>query len=203
MPEEVTDEIIESFSNPGIIPYFDLPFQHVSPNILKAMNRGGGFREDSELIRKIRKAYKDAVIRSSLIVGFPGETEENFEELMKFAETTGIERIGVFGYSEEEGTAAFGLEEKVQGYEIEERKERLMDVSDRNMGKYNEKITDRIMDFLPLGPWDNNTTIGRIKSQSPDTDGLTVVNAPFDDDYEMYQIVITGFESELLYGEKV
>ncbi|MGE5340504.1 MAG: 30S ribosomal protein S12 methylthiotransferase RimO [Candidatus Omnitrophota bacterium] len=202
MPEEVNDDIIEAFAYPSVVPYFDLPFQHVSKNILKAMHRGGGFEENAELIRKIRKRYKEAVIRSSFIVGFPGETEDNFKELIRFAKQTGIERIGVFGFSEEEGTPAFELTPKISQEVIDERRELLMDVSDENIEKYNQKLIHTVHDFLPLGPWDNNGTVGRINSQAPDTDGLTVVGVPFEDDYTPYKININGFEHELLYGER-
>lgn len=203
MPEEVTDEIIDAFSYPSVIPYFDLPFQHVSKDVLKRMNRGGGVDTNTDLIMKIRKKYKNAVIRSSFIVGFPGETEAEFKELKSFAKKMGMERIGVFGYSEEENTPAFDLKDKIEPEIITERVEQLMDISDINMEKYNEKLVGTIQDFLPLGPWDNNGTIGRIKSQAPDTDGLTVVELPFEDDYTGYRITITGFQHELLYGEKI
>ncbi len=203
MPEEVTDEIIDAFSYPSVIPYFDLPFQHVSKDVLKRMNRGGGVESNSDLIMKIRKKYKNAIIRSSFIVGFPGETETEFKELKSFAKKMGIERIGVFGYSEEENTTAFDLPDKIDPEVISERVEQLMDISDTNMVKFNEKLVGTIQDFLPLGPWDNNGMIGRIKSQAPDTDGLTVVELPFEDDYSMFRITITGFQHELLYGEKI
>jgi ribosomal protein S12 methylthiotransferase len=200
MPEQVTDEIIDAFSYPTIIPYFDLPFQHVSPGLLKRMNRGGGFRQNAELLGKIRKKFKGAVIRTTFIVGFPGETDEDFRQLLEFAKGTEIERIGVFAYSLEENTGAFSLEDTVAPEVIEERRDRLMDVSDVNIEKYNQKLVGSLQDFLPLGTWDNNSTIGRVQSQAPDTDGLTRVNVPFADDYTMYGITITGFDHELLYG---
>lgn len=204
MPEEVTDEIIDGFSYPSILPYFDLPFQHVAPNVLKRMNRGGGSKKNSELIKKIRAKYPDAVIRSTFIVGFPGETESNYEELKAFAKVSRIERFGVFAYSDEENTEAFKLKDKLEPDVIELRKELLMDISDENIEKYNEKIIDTTQEFLPLGPcpWDSSATIGRIMSQAPETDGMTqVADVPFNDDYRMYTIKITGFQNELLYGE--
>ena len=155
MPEEVTDEIIDAFSYPSVIPYFDLPFQHVSEKILKLMNRGGGLVKNAQLIKKIRSKFKDAVIRSSFIVGFPGETEEDFRQLLEFAGMSQIERIGVFGFSEEENTEAFDLTKKVPPEIIEERKELLMNVSDENVQEYNQKLIDTLQDFLPLGSWDN------------------------------------------------
>ncbi len=206
MPEETTDEIIDAFSYPTIIPYFDLPFQHVSPSLLKTMNRSGTAEKQARLIKKIRDKYKDAVIRSTFIVGYPGETEEDYELLLQFAKQSRIERFGVFGYSEEENTEAFNLKEnKIEPYMIELRKERLMDISDENVELYNQKLvgSEAVLEFLPLGPWDNNATIGRIKSQAPDTDGLTRVDVPFDENYKMYSIKITGYQNEMLLGEKI
>lgn len=202
MPEEVTDEIIDAFSSPSIIPYFDLPFQHISENVLKRMNRSGSFAKNLKLIKKIRTIHKDAVIRSSFIVGFPGEEDKDFEELANFAEVSGIERIGVFGFSEEEGTDAFTYKDKIHPGVIETRKNLLMDISDRNMEIYNEKQIDSIREFIPLGPWEGGATVGRVKSQAPETDGLTMVEEPFSDDYDIYKINITGSQNELLYGEK-
>lgn len=202
MPEEVTDEIIDAFSYPSIVPYFDLPFQHVSESILKRMNRGGNFEKNMKLIKKIRTIHKDAVIRASFIVGFPGEEDKDFEELVNFAKITGIERIGVFGFSEEEGTDAFKYKDKVHPGVSEARKNQLMDISDRNMEIYNEKQVNSIREFLPFGPWEGETTVGRIKSQAPETDGLTMVEEVFNDDYSIYKINITGSQNELLYGEK-
>jgi ribosomal protein S12 methylthiotransferase len=207
MPEEVNDEIIGAFAYPTVIPYFDLPFQHVSPAVLSGMNRSGDSEKNQKMIGHIREKYKDAVIRTSFIVGFPGETEADFEELVRFAKASRIERIGVFSYSDEENTEAFDLEDKVEPYLIEDRKEKLMDVSDGNIESYNQELVDReaVAGFLPLGPcpWDDQSTIGRILAQAPDSDGLTQSNVPFDDKYDMYHIKITGFQNELLYGEKV
>jgi len=203
MPEEVTDEIIDAFSYPSVIPYFDLPFQHVSEKILKLMNRSGGLEKNAQMIKKIRSKFNDAVIRSSFIVGFPGETEKDFMQLLDFAGMSQIERIGVFGFSEEENTEAFDLKEKVPPEIIEERKELLMNISDENIEKYNQKLVDTLQDFLPLGAWDNYSTIGRIMSQAPDTDGLTRVNTPFDENYTMYRINVTGFEHEMVFGVKI
>ena len=143
------------------------------------------------------------MIRSSFIVGFPGETEEDFNELRQFVYDMEIERLGVFGYSDEEDTEAFTIKEKTDPEVIEERKEIILDISDLNIEKYNSKIRGTTQVFLPLGPWDNNTTIGRIASQGPETDGLTSVDAEFTGNYSPYKIKVTGYENELIYGEKI
>ncbi len=203
MPEDVNDELIESMNLPGVLPYFDLPFQHVSKKILKSMNRGNGIYENRKLIDKIRKRNNKSIIRSSFIVGFPGETEEDFEELKKFSIENRIERLGVFGYSDEENTPAFKLKPKINPELINERKEELLDISDRNINLYNQEIVGETLDFLPLGPWDNNTTIGRIYSQAPETDGLTRVSDPFQGDYSVFKVKITGSDHELVQAEKI
>jgi len=203
MPEDVNKRMIEAFDHPSILPYFDLPFQHVADTVLQKMVRGKGIYNNAELIRKIRDRFDDAVIRSSFIVGFPGETVSDFEELKSFVEAQKIERTGVFGYSDEENTAAFDLPGKVDPELIQERKEIILDISDSNLEKYNHSIKGKEMDFLPLGPWDNNTTIGRISSQSPETDGLTRVNIPFQGNYNPFHIRITGSEHELVTGDKI
>ncbi len=203
MPEDVTDDMIKAFDHPSILPYFDLPFQHVADNVLKKMYRGKGIYKNSELIDKIRSRFEKAVIRSSFIVGFPGETQSDFEELRSFTEDQKIERLGVFGYSDEENTVAFDLQEKVDPGLIEERKEIILDISDKNLDIYNQSIIGKELSFLPLGPWDNNTTIGRISSQSPETDGLTKIKTPFTEEYAPYKIRVTGFDHELVQGEKI
>jgi ribosomal protein S12 methylthiotransferase len=202
MPEEVTDEMIEAFSYPSILPYFDLPFQHVSPSVLKRMNRSGDSKRNLGLLDKIRHKHPDAVIRSSFIVGFPGESFQDFEILTQFAKDSGIERIGVFSYSEEENTEAFKYKNAIKPEVIEERKEILMDISDENMLKYNQKLIGSYHSFLPLGPWEGGSTIGRIWSQGPETDGLTQVKDPFKDDYQLFKIHIKDFQNEILEGER-
>lgn len=202
MPEDVNDRVIDAFKIPGILPYFDLPFQHSSPKILKRMNRGNGFYPMEELIEKIRNGSGKSVIRSSFIVGFPGETDEDFEHLLNFAKKSKIERIGVFGYSDEENTTAFNMVEKVDSETIEFRKEKLLNISDENMELYNKKIVGTTQDFLPLGPWDNNSTIGRIYSQAPETDGFTKIEIPFTGDFNIFKVKISNFNHELVIGEK-
>lgn len=201
MPEEVNDQILDSFGHPSILPYFDLPFQHVAVPILKRMKRRGGTKKNLQLIRQIRDRYPKAVIRSSFIVGFPGESEPEFQQLLEFAKESAIERIGVFGFSAEEDAAAFTLENRIDSRVIEERKNRLMDISDRNILAYNRSILNTVQEFLPLGPWENYSTIGRIGSQSPEVDGLTRLNVPFNDQYNLQKIKISGSQNEFIYGE--
>jgi len=203
MPEEITDDILDAFLHPTILPYFDLPFQHISQSVIKAMNRHGNYSKNMSLIKKIRENFNEPVIRSTFIVGFPGETESDFKELENFAKESEIERIGAFGFSPEEDTPAFELKNTVAPDIIEERKELIMDISDININKYNKKLKDKTFGFIPQGPcpWDSNKTIGRISSQAPEVDGLTVIDKKFDDKYNIYTIKITDGEFDTLYGK--
>ncbi len=205
MPEEVDKEIIEAFHHPSILPYFDLPFQHVSAKVLKAMKRSGSMESKLQLIDAIRNRFPNAVIRSTFIVGFPGETEEEFAELLEFAKKAKIERIGAFPYSPEEETEAFKLQQTIEEEKAVDRRETLMDVSDLNMEAFNQTLVDSTQEFLPLGPcpWDSEATIGRIACQAPEVDGATVIPGKFDETYDIFKIKITGFENEILHGERL
>jgi ribosomal protein S12 methylthiotransferase len=203
MPEEVDDPLIEAFDRPSVLPYFDLPFQHVSPGVLKKMKRSGSPESHMRLIEKIRHRHADAVIRTSFIVGFPGEEEEDFNMLLEFAEASASERIGVFAYSPEENTPAYSLRPRVPEGVAEQRREMLMDISDRNLETYHKKILNSQQPFLPLGPWESHTSAGRIWSQAPEVDGLTRVQTPFGEVRGTYPIRLTGFKHEILEGEKI
>ncbi len=201
MPEEVTPEILDGFAQPTLLPYFDLPFQHVAPRVLKGMNRGGGHEKDLRLVREIRGRFPGAVLRSTFIVGFPGESEDDFRRLLDFAAEASLERIGVFAFSPEEGTPSFALPGRVAPAVIEERKERLLDVSDRNLRRFSKSLKGRTLDFLPLGPWTHDTTIGRVWAQAPEVDGHCRVKGKFSEG-GMFPVRISGFEQEMLLGEK-
>jgi ribosomal protein S12 methylthiotransferase len=203
MPEEITAKILEGFSAPSVLPYFDLPFQHVSARILKLMRRGGDFRKNMRLVRQIRELFPKAVLRSTFIVGFPGESENDFKQLLDFAAEAAIERIGVFGFSLEEKTASFELPQRKMPKTIETRKNRLLDVSDKNLRKYNQGLVGQTMEFLPLAPWSNSSTIGRISSQAPEVDGHCEVKMKFKETSKLGPIKISGFQNEMLSGEKI
>jgi ribosomal protein S12 methylthiotransferase len=202
MPEEITAEILESFAGPSILPYFDLPFQHVSARILKKMQRGGNFKKNMQLVQKIRSMFPNAVLRSTFIVGFPGEEEADFKQLLEFAAEAAIERIGIFGFSLEENTASCKLPRRKKPQTIEIRKNCLLDISDKNLQKYNQTLIGRTMDFLPLAPWTNGSTIGRISSQAPEVDGHCQVQVKFTETFKLFPIKISGFQNEMLFGER-
>ena len=202
MPEEITSEILESFAGQSILPYFDLPFQHVSARILKKMNRGGSYKANLQLVQKIKNMFPKAVLRSTFIVGFPGEEEADFKQLLEFAAESAIERIGVFGFSLEGNTASCILPQRKKPQTIANRKDLLLDISDKNLQKYNQTLIGRTMDFLPLAPWNNGSTIGRISSQAPEVDGHCEVQVKFSETCKLFVIKINRFQNEMLFGEK-
>jgi ribosomal protein S12 methylthiotransferase len=202
MPEEMNAEILEGFDLPSVLSYFDLPFQHASAGVLQKMNRGGGYETNMRLVRDIRKEFPDAVLRSTFIVGFPGESEDDFKQVLDFCGEAGLERIGVFAFSPEENTAGFGLPGRKRPRTIEERKARLLDVSDRNMQKFNRTLVGKTREFLPLAPWTHVSSIGRIWAQAPEVDGHCEVKGAYSEDSRMFPIRISGFQEEMLHGEK-
>jgi ribosomal protein S12 methylthiotransferase len=202
MPEEVTAAILDGFANPTVLPYFDLPFQHVAAGVLKGMNRGGGCERNLRLIRDIRRRFPDAVVRSTFIVGFPGESESDFRQLVDFCREARLERIGAFIYSPEENTPSFALPGRRKPAIQEERRKRLMDVSGQNLGKHNRSLKGKVLDFLPLAPWSGGGTIGRIWDQAPEVDGHCLIRDAYREDSPMFSVRISGFRREALHGEK-
>lgn len=138
-PEIVTDKLIDVFAEESkLCNYFDIPIQHCSDGILKRMGRRTNKKQITELIAQIRHRLPDAVIRTSLIVGFPGETEEEFEELRQFVEETKFDRLGVFAYSREEDTPAYDMDNQIDEEEKERRRELLMMVQSEISQQLNE-----------------------------------------------------------------
>ncbi|MCX6557352.1 MAG: 30S ribosomal protein S12 methylthiotransferase RimO [Candidatus Aminicenantes bacterium] len=205
MPEEMSAKILAAFAKPSVLAYFDLPFQHVSARVLQKMRRGGDYDKNMRLVRQVRKMFPQAVLRSTFIVGFPGEEEKDFTDLTEFAKESAIERIGVFGFSLEENTASCELPRRVRPQTIEERKNRLLDISDENLKKYNQTLINQTMDFLPLAPspWAEGSTIGRIASQAPEVDGHCQVPVQFDEACKLFPVRISGFQNEMLFGERI
>jgi len=202
MPEEITPAILEGFARPSVLPYFDLPFQHVADRILKTMNRGGGYGKNLRLVQDIRERFPNAVLRSTFIVGFPGENEDDFKKLVDFCIESRLERIGVFAFSPEENTASFELPNRNKPRTIEERKSRLLDISDRNILEFNRTLVGKTFEYLPLAPWANESTIGRIWAQAPEVDGNCRVKTKFKEKQGVFTIRIRGFQDEMLQGEK-
>lgn len=169
--EELTDEIIDEFaSNDKVCKYVDIPVQHISDDILKAMKRRGRKAIILENIEKLRRAIPNVVLRTSIIVGFPGETEENFNELLEFARTVKFDKLGVFIYSQEEGTAAAEMGNQIDEEIKEERYHKLMALQQGISAEINKKKVGRIYEVL-VEEKQQGEYIGRSYEMSPEIDG--------------------------------
>ena len=194
-PEGINDRLVESIaSHDNICSYFDIPFQHANERILKAMNRHGSMAEHLALIERIRSRIPDATIRTTLIAGFPGETEDDFEELCDFVESADFDYVGVFPYSREDGTRAASLDGQIDEDEKLYRAQHLRDVSDAVCAQHIAKRVGNVEDVLVCGYEEDGQLYGRCKSQAPDVDGVTYV-----DSGEPGEIVRVRIDGTLLY----
>ncbi len=176
-PEGITDKLINVVATNGkIAKYFDIPIQHISNPILKKMNRRTRKEDVTKIIEKIRKEVPDVTLRTSLIVGFPGETKENFEELLEFVKNTKFDKLGTFMYSKEEGTPAAKLPDQIHGNTKKARYNKIMEAQQEiskeiltnKIGK-NYKVLVEDMSF------DGKYFIGRTMQDVPEEDGLVYI----------------------------
>ena len=204
-PDEITDELIDVIaSEPKVLKYLDIPIQHCNDKVLKAMNRRGDKQYLLDLFAKLRQRIPGLVLRTSLIVGLPGEDEAAFEELCDFLRQVRIERAGVFPYSPEEGTAAERMP-RVDTEEANRRAELLVDVQSRIMDDYNESMLGETVEVLCEGfAGQSMCYIGRCWAESPDIDGKIYFSADGEVESGTFvQVRITGAMDGELTGELV
>ena len=177
-PESITDEIISVVKNEKkICHYFDVPIQHFSDDVLKRMNRKTTGKNIKNIVSKIRKEIPDVIIRTSLIVGFPGETEADFEILKNAVEDLKFDRLGCFTYSKEDGTPAAKFENQVHPKTKEKRRNIIMNMQNEiSREKMNEKIGKEYKVLIERISDDGLFYEGRSYMDSPDTDGVIYVN---------------------------
>lgn len=175
-PVGVTDELISVISEyDNICNYLDIPFQHCDSAILKSMNRSGSRKEFEQLIHRIRQSIPDITLRTTLIVGYPGETDEQFEDLCDFISEAQLDYVGVFAYSREEGTKAASLPDQIDEDTKQERLQTIRDLADAVSA---QKIAQRIgekVNILVLGAEEDGQLYGRCQSQAPEVDGVTYI----------------------------
>ena len=172
-PDQITDELIDVIADePKIVKYLDIPLQHVSKRILRAMHRPGDRGSLTALIHTLRSRIPSLVLRTSLIVGLPGETEEEFTELCEFLQDVRIERAGVFEFSPEEGTEAAGLPDQIDEEEKHRRRLIVEELQSGVIDEYNLSRMHETLDVLCEG-WDNESglSFGRSYADSVDVDG--------------------------------
>ena len=172
-PNDVLDVIR---NNKKICNYIDIPLQHISDNILKSMKRGTTFEKTNQLLSNFRKKVPGIAIRTTLIVGYPGETEENFEELKKWVSETKFDRLGVFEYSHEENTSAFSLDDDVSAKVKSRRVKEIMDLQSDISYNLNQKKIGKIFKVL-FDRKEGKYFIGRTEYDSPDVDNEVLVES--------------------------
>jgi tRNA A37 methylthiotransferase MiaB len=173
-PAEVRPGLIDALTGtPGVVPYFDLSFQHAAPGLLRRMRRFGGTEEFLGLLEAVRDRNPRAGVRSNVIVGFPGETERDVAELEAFLQAARLDVVGVFGYSDEEGTEAAGMGGKLDVGEIAQRVERIGALVDELVAQRAEERIGESVEVLLEGVDPGGPPWGRAEHQGPDVDGVT------------------------------
>lgn len=176
-PESITDELIQTVkNNPKICNYFDIPIQHISDSVLRRMNRRTNGKQIEELINKIKKQIPDVILRTSLIVGFPGETEEDFNKLYEFVKKGYFDKLGVFTYSKEDGTPAARLKEQIHPATKKKRYNLIMSVAkDISAEKLKSYIGKEYKVLVEDTTFDHKFCVGRSYMDIPDTDGMVII----------------------------
>ncbi len=177
-PLYITDELVEMIAlAEKVVPYLDLPLQHISDEVLRRMRRGVTRAEIERLLDRLRGRIDGLVLRTTLIAGFPGETERQFEELLEFVRARRFERLGVFAYSDEPGTPAMGLDGKLSEREIQARRDRLLSVQQEIAFGWNELQIGRRLDILIDRdiPGEEDAYVGRSYADAPEIDGAVYV----------------------------
>jgi len=168
---------------PKAVKYLDMPSQHASQNVLKMMKRGGNRASLERLIERVRKRVPDIAVRTTFIAGFPGETDADFEELLAFVKNVEFDRVGVFTYSDEEGTPAYELSNKVEPRIAKQRRARLMKEQLKISRRKNKARVGKTVRVLFEGESAESDLLwqGRMETQAPDIDGCVLINdAPED-----------------------
>jgi ribosomal protein S12 methylthiotransferase len=178
-PNKITTRLLESIAKyDTVAKYLDVPLQHASANVLRRMKRGGTADRFLEIIAKARATIPNLVLRTSFIVGFPGETEADFDELCAFITAAQIDWLGVFSYSDEEGAGAFDLDQKVPKRTIEARRRKLMKLQQKISKRARKQWIGRELDILVEGESEETELLwqGRSLDQAPEIDGKVLIN---------------------------
>ncbi len=178
-PNKITGRLLDTIAQHGkICSYMDVPLQHASASVLKRMKRGGGADVFLKSIAKMRRTIPDLTLRTSFIVGFPGETEKEFEELCDFVREAQFDWMGAFAYSDQEGARAFHLEKKLSPREIERRRKHLMSIQRQISRKKKKQLIGREFDLVLEGESEETELLleGRTPMHAPEIDGKVFVN---------------------------
>jgi ribosomal protein S12 methylthiotransferase len=178
-PNRVTQKLLDTIAeHPSLVKYIDMPLQHASAGVLRRMQRGSHGEAFLKLIERIRRTIPGVAIRTSMIVGFPGETAEDFEELCQFIQAAKFDNLGVFAYSDEDTSASYRLDGKVDGRTMQNRKRRLMAIQRRVARARNRALVGTETQVLVAGRSQETDLLweGRTPGQAPDIDGVVLIN---------------------------
>jgi ribosomal protein S12 methylthiotransferase len=180
-PNKVTQKLLDTIAeHESLVKYIDMPLQHASAPVLKRMKRGANGDIFLKLIERIRATIPNVAIRTSMIAGFPGETEQDFETLCQFAEAAQFDRLGVFSYSDEDSSKSFELDQKVDARTIYNRKRHLMSIQKKISRKRNRALIGREFRVLIEGPSADSDLVwqARMSTQAPEIDGVCYISDP-------------------------
>ncbi len=202
-PSRFPDDLIETIrDNEKICKYIDIPVQHVSDKVLKTMRRGITKHRQAELLERLRKEIPGIAIRTTLLVGHPGEGDEEFDELLHFVKEFRFDRLGVFTYSEEEGTSAASLKDSVPHKEKNLRQKKILDAQRKISEENNRAMLGKNIEVL-IERKENDYYIGRTYRDAPEIDQEVYVTGRGLKAGEFYEVRVNDFEEFDLFGEKV
>ena len=205
-PSRVDRDLLNLMAaNPRLLPYLDIPMQHVSSRILRLMNRPYGSESLTRMVREIRAVLPDAALRTTLMVGFPGETEDDMRELLAFLEANRFDHVGVFAYEDEEGSVSAGLPDHCDEAVKEERRQRVMEVQNRISAERQQRFVGRIETVLVEGLSRETDLLleGRTRYQAPEIDGCVYITSGTTRPGALIDVRITEAHAYDLVGEMV
>lgn len=205
-PDGITDEVVELIkTRPNLVKYFDMPLQHINNAMLKRMNRHMTREEIVDRLAKIRAEIPEAVIRTQFIVGFPGETEEQFQELLEFVKEQRFDRVGCFKYSPEENTAGGKMPDQIDEETKQRRHDELMEVQMEISREKHRAFIGKVVPVLVEGLSEETELLlqGRMSQQAPDIDGVVLINDGQAEVGEIVHVRITDSMDYDLIGEIV
>lgn len=205
-PDGATDEMIDLMkARENLVKYFDMPLQHINDRVLKSMNRHMTRGQIEDRLSKIRLAMPEAVIRTQFIVGFPGETEEEFQELLQFVKAQRFDRVGCFMYSPEENTAGGKMENQIDEETKQRRHDQLMEIQMEISREKHRAFIGKTIEVLVEGPSEETELLlqGRMSQQAPDIDGVVLINDGQAEIGEFVKVLVTDSMDYDLVGEIV
>jgi ribosomal protein S12 methylthiotransferase len=205
-PSAISQELLDCVAeNPRIVPYLDIPLQHISDGVLQRMNRRYGYADVLETIAAIRGSVAEAALRTTFLLGFPGETEHDVQQLIEFMQQVRFEHVGVFGYANEEGCAAENFPDQIEVQIVEERVSRVLACQAAISQSMMQSYVGRVETVLIEGPSPETELLiqGRTRFQAPEIDGCVLINEGETNPGELVQVEITEAQTYDLVGRIV